>query len=119
SISLARRTRCPRRSRRACSSPRRCWSISACRWVWSSPRSTRSGTSIARSSPPPARRNGRARHAGRDGGEARDVRRTCAQLDLRGDDLALEAVGILGVLNFRWIYILGEKLKVPAPQEFA
>ena len=24
----------PRRSRRASSSPRRCWSISACRWVW-------------------------------------------------------------------------------------
>ena len=57
------------RSRRACSSQRLCWSTSACRWDWSSPRSTRSATSSASCSPSPARPSARARHAARDGGD--------------------------------------------------
>ena len=67
--SSASPTRCRRRSRRACSSPRRCSSTSACRWVLSSPRSTRNATNTGKSWPRRARRSGPDRPAVRGGAD--------------------------------------------------
>src|SRR5271166_588941 len=75
STASASRTPCQRRSKRACSFPKPCWSTSACRWATSSPRSTRSATSTARCLSRRERRSGRGRAQNRAGRETANARK--------------------------------------------